>query len=73
MANRTYCWELFNCSEKNCPVFIEKELRCWMVSGTRCREEIQGLFLEKMEMCLECGFFINSKRPPGRCGIGIGP
>jgi len=57
MANKTYCWELFNCSEKNCPVFIEKELRCWMVSGTRCREEIQGLFLEKMEMCLECGFF----------------
>ncbi len=57
MADRTNCWDFFNCSEKICPVFIQKEPRCWLVSGTSCREEIQGLFIEKMEMCLACDFF----------------
>jgi hypothetical protein len=48
------CWEFFKCSENECPVYKSKELNCWLVSGTHCRNEIQGKFLEKMEMCLEC-------------------
>lgn len=28
-----------------------------MISGTHCREEVQGKFLEKMEMCLSCELF----------------
>ncbi len=48
------CWELLKCDEKECPVHGSKELRCWLVSGTHCRNEIQGKFLEKMEMCLQC-------------------
>jgi signal transduction histidine kinase len=27
---------------------------CWLVSGTHCRNEIQGKFLEKIEICLDC-------------------
>jgi PAS domain S-box-containing protein len=48
------CWEFFECDEQECPVIKSKELRCWLVSGTHCRNEIQGKFLEKMEMCLDC-------------------
>jgi len=48
------CWEFFDCKAYECPVFKSKEPLCWLVSGTHCREEIQGKFLEKMEMCLEC-------------------
>ena len=48
------CWEFFECKEKECPVFKSKEPRCWLVSGTHCRDEIQGKFLEKIELCLEC-------------------
>jgi len=51
------CWEFFNCDEQECPVYESKELKCWLVSGTHCRQEIQGEFLEKMEMCLECEAF----------------
>lgn len=52
------CWEVLQCNEKECPVYIQKEdLRCWLISGTHCRNEIQGKFLEKMEMCLRCEVF----------------
>ncbi len=48
------CWEYFKCEEKECPVFTTKDYRCWLYSGTHCRKQIQGKFLEKMEMCLDC-------------------
>ncbi|MFZ3136291.1 MAG: HD domain-containing phosphohydrolase [Thermodesulfovibrionales bacterium] len=51
------CWEVFHCKEKECPAYKSKDLRCWLFSGTHCREEIQGKFLEKMEMCLDCEVF----------------
>jgi PAS domain S-box-containing protein len=52
------CWELLQCNDASCPVYILKEdLRCWLISGTHCRNEIQGKFLEKMEMCLDCIVF----------------
>lgn len=51
------CWEFFNCKEKKCPVYKAENLKCWLISGTHCRDEIQGKFLEKMEMCLNCKVF----------------
>ena len=57
MKKKTKCWELFKCDKKKCPVHKSKSLRCWLISGTHCRDEIQGKFIEKMEMCLECKVF----------------
>ncbi len=54
MGKKVKCWEFFECNETECPVYNSKELRCWLVSGTHCRDEIQGKFLEKIEMCLDC-------------------
>jgi PAS domain S-box-containing protein len=54
MKKKIRCWEFFECNEKECPVYKSKELKCWLISGTHCRDEIQGRFLEKIEMCLEC-------------------
>ncbi len=54
MKENLKCWKFFECKEKLCPVYESKELRCWLVSETHCRNEIQGKFLEKMEMCLNC-------------------
>lgn len=54
MKHKLKCWEFFECNEIECPVYKLKELRCWLVSGTHCRKEIQGKFLEKIEMCLGC-------------------
>jgi PAS domain S-box-containing protein len=57
MKHKVKCWEFFKCKETECPVHKSKEFRCWLVSGTHCRDEIQGTFLEKVEICLGCDPF----------------
>jgi PAS domain S-box-containing protein len=54
---RVKCWDVFECSEKVCPAYRSKNLKCWLFSGTHCRNAIQGKFLEKLEMCLGCKVF----------------
>jgi PAS domain S-box-containing protein len=54
MDKKVKCWEVFDCNQQDCPAYQSKELRCWLISGTRCREAIQGQFLEKIEMCIAC-------------------
>jgi PAS domain S-box-containing protein len=51
------CWEVFHCKEEHCPAYKAKDLKCWLFSGTHCRDEIQGHFIEKIEMCLDCEVF----------------
>jgi diguanylate cyclase (GGDEF)-like protein/PAS domain S-box-containing protein len=55
--DKVRCWEFFQCHEKECPVYNSENLRCWLIPGTHCRDEIQGKFLDKMEMCLGCRVF----------------
>ena len=57
MKKKVKCWKVFTCNEEECPVYGSGELKCWLISGTHCRNEIQGRFLEKMEMCLGCEVF----------------
>jgi signal transduction histidine kinase len=57
MPKQVKCWEVLGCNDKACPVYKSKELDCWLVPGTHCHNEIQGKFLEKMEMCLQCEAF----------------
>lgn len=57
MEKKVKCWEFFQCYEELCPAYKSKNLNCWLFSGTHCRGELQGKFLEKMEMCLECNVF----------------
>jgi two-component system cell cycle sensor histidine kinase/response regulator CckA len=60
VSKKTKCWEVFRCDKKECPVYRSKEAWCWLVSGTHCRNEIQGRFLEKIEMCLDCEPFMEN-------------
>ena len=57
MKEKVRCWEILKCNEKTCPVHRARVQDCWLVPGTHCRNEIQGKFLEKMEMCLQCEAF----------------
>src|SRR3990170_7324193 len=57
MEKKVKCWLIFKCNEEKCTAYSTEELRCWLISGTHCRDEIQGKFLEKMEMCLGCEVF----------------
>jgi diguanylate cyclase (GGDEF)-like protein/PAS domain S-box-containing protein len=52
------CWEYYQCHERDCSVLkSKKSVRCWLISGTHCRNEIQGKFIEKIEMCPTCKVF----------------
>src|SRR3972149_9438959 len=51
------CWEIFQCKKRVCPAYKSRNLKCWLFSGTHCRDEIQGKFIDKIEMCLDCEVF----------------
>ena len=55
--NKVKCWEIFQCNKKECPAYKSRNLRCWLFSGTHCRDSIQGKFIDKIEMCLDCEAF----------------
>jgi len=57
MGKSVKCWEAFKCEEKACPAYKSRNSKCWLFSGTHCRRDIQGMFLEKMEMCVHCKVF----------------
>lgn len=53
-----------------CPASTEKRLdgthhgknagrSCWVVAGTLCKGEVQGLFAKKYKQCSECRFYIH--------------
>lgn len=51
------CWVAKKCGKKECPGYENPDHRCWMISGTFCRNEIQGSFREKIQACRECDFY----------------
>lgn len=56
-VEKVKCWKFFKCDKKECPAYKSRNLRCWLFSGTLCRDEIQGKFINKIEMCLGCKVF----------------
>jgi len=42
---------------RECPAYKSRNLRCWLFTGTHCRDAIQGKFIDKIEMCLDCEAF----------------
>ncbi|MBW2195994.1 MAG: hypothetical protein JRF37_10705, partial [Deltaproteobacteria bacterium] len=57
MQEKVKCWEFLGCDEKGCPAHEREDLKCWLVSETHCRSQIQGTFVEKVELCLDCELF----------------
>ena len=51
---RINCWEVKNCSRKDCPSFLDPDCRCWLKPGTLCTGEAQGDFAKKYRSCLNC-------------------
>lgn len=51
------CWEVFRCNEDICPAFLSHNVSCWLFTGTHCRNEIQGKFMDKIDLCMDCTVF----------------
>lgn len=51
------CWEYFECNEIKCPAYHSDDKHCWLLSKTYCHNEIQGTWIEKMEVCINCHIY----------------
>ena len=61
MIGKLNCWEFKKCGKEktlDCPAVIRKAGRyCWLVAGTMCGGEPQGMFIEKGANCFHCDFY----------------
>ena len=65
------CWIAKECGKKEYPAYENRDHRCWMISGTFCRNEIQGSFHEKIEACRQCDFYHAMQEQEAVFTIGI--
>lgn len=54
--NLIKCYEKRNCGKENCPCYGKPPMRCWLVKGTFCSQNIQKEEYSIME-CLSCQVF----------------
>jgi HD-GYP domain-containing protein (c-di-GMP phosphodiesterase class II) len=56
--NLVQCWNAKNCVQTTCPSYRHLDnLRCWEVSGTFCRGEVQGVLALKIGDCRKCSVY----------------
>jgi PAS domain S-box-containing protein len=48
------CWDIMNCSKKQCPAYGELSLRCWYLAGTLCPHCVEGEYAKKIASCRQC-------------------
>ncbi len=58
------CWDMLGCDEKTCPAYGKK--KCWNISATKCKGEIQNDVYIKIHDCKKCVVYKES------CGDEIG-
>ena len=58
------CWEMMQCTQKNCPCFGREPLQCWTIARTRCNGASQGSFSHKHGNCLTCEFYQEAADDP---------
>lgn len=62
---RLPCWQLKDCSAKDCPAYGKRWLRCWLVPNTKCHDGRELLASAKMEVCKECKIFAELSKDTG--------
>ncbi len=65
------CWAVKKCGKKQCPAYENPDHRCWMISGTFCRDEIQGSYQQKIEACRKCDVYRAAHEQRAVFTIGI--
>ncbi|MGD9126490.1 MAG: chemotaxis protein CheW [Planctomycetia bacterium] len=65
------CWEVKQCGKAECPAYECEDRRCWMLTGTHCRNEIQGSFIEKKKACSQCELYLNAERDNTAFDVGV--
>ncbi|RJQ44152.1 MAG: PAS domain S-box protein [Nitrospiraceae bacterium] len=58
------CYEVKNCTKKDCVCYGKEAMRCWQTAGTFCGGQIQGAFAQKYKNCSECEVFSLATKDP---------
>ncbi len=58
------CYELKNCSNKECSCYGKEAMRCWQIAGTFCGGKVQGAFAQKYHNCTGCEVFKEATTDP---------
>ena len=48
------CWDIMNCSQKECPAYHNATQRCWYTAGTLCKTCAEGDYAKKILSCQQC-------------------
>jgi PAS domain S-box-containing protein len=51
------CWQFFNCFKVLCDAHSNKNIDCWLIPQTHCRNYLFDDFFEKISICLSCEYF----------------
>ena len=65
------CWDTKQCGKTECPGYENKDHRCWMISGTHCKGEIQGSIHEKITACRQCDYYQYMQNEQAVLAMGI--
>ncbi len=58
--NNINCWEFKKCGKDktgDCPAYPNGGKVCYLLAGTMCEGEIQGIYAIKIGSCRECDFY----------------
>ncbi len=66
-----HCNDVKNCNKPDCPAYNQQDRQCWKISGTFCRNEIQGTFHNKIEACRKCNYYIDIHDKLGMIPVGL--
>lgn len=51
------CWDVKKCETSDCVAYQSENLRCWELTGTKCKGQTQGAIVEKLDSCKDCNVY----------------
>ncbi|NTV13413.1 MAG: GGDEF domain-containing protein [Desulfobulbaceae bacterium] len=54
---RVPCWQITACQATDCPAYGHQWLRCWLVPGTKCKDQTHRSAAGKVALCAACPVF----------------
>ena len=51
------CWQQLGCNKTLCPAYSKRDMPCWCMQSTLCRDHRGSAFTHKFEDCLACSVF----------------
>lgn len=54
------CWQRMRCGrdkDGSCPAYPDYGRLCWPIAGTKCPDDVRGMYAQSLGNCETCEFF----------------